>query len=155
MQEFETIFTTLKKQLVYFAERLVGPTYAEDLVADAFLALHKSGDFSGAKSYLYKVVRNACLNHIKHNLITHRIHGEILQETSMVDAIEIKSELIGNIWNLVEGLSEMEKKVIQGIFINDLSVKELSGILKITVDTVRVYKMRALKRLRVNLSPTK
>ncbi len=83
LNRFKKLYIEHASGLVFFARRFVGMAVAEDLIQDVFVKLWDNVvDLSddGIKSYLYKCVQNACLDHIKHQYIKDRYEGVMLQE---------------------------------------------------------------------------
>ena len=143
--------------LLYFACKIVKDrTVAEDLVADSFLKLwQKKDDFdrmAAIKSFLYTVVRNACFNYlIKNNRYTAcQKEIEYLSDKSeeFFNGQVLKAELLQKIWEDVEQLPPVRKKIFKMIYREGLSSFEVARQLQISVDTVRVQKARALHTLR-------
>ena len=137
----------------------------EDLVQEAFVALLEQGcTFDNeylAKGFLYKTLRNKCLNHLRHEQIRNRYaemqaahykreRNEKKSEEFFIDAImREESSLI--ISQAIEGLPEMGRQVLN-MSVEGLSNQEIADVLGISINTVRTHKSRAYKVLRIVLS---
>lgn len=114
----------------------------EDLVQEAFVALLEQGcTFDNeymAKGFLYKTLRNKCLNHLRHEQIRSRYaemqaahykheRSEKKSEEFFIDAImREESSLI--ISQAIEGLPEMGRQVLN-MSIEGLTNQEIADVL--------------------------
>ena len=148
-------FRNYYPMFVSFARNFVqSREVCEDLVQEAFVALLEQGcTFDNeylAKGFLYKTLRNKCLNHLRHEQIRSRYaemqaahykreRSEKKSEEFFIDAImREESSLI--ISQAIEGLPEMGRQVLN------------ADVLGISINTVRTHKSRAYKVLRIVLS---
>ena len=133
----------------------------EDLVQESFVALLEQGHtFENeylAKGFLYKTIRNKCLNHLRHEQIRFRYtemqitrHKQKKSEEFFIDAI-IQEESSVIISQAIEALPSMGQQVLN-MSIKGLSNQEVADTLGISVNTVRTHKARAYKMLRMILS---
>ena len=159
-------FRNYYPMFVSFARNFVqSREVCEDLVQEAFVALLEQGcTFDNeylAKGFLYKTLRNKCLNHLRHEQIRNRYaemqaahykreRNEKKSEEFFIDAImREESSLI--ISQALEGLPEMGRQVL------NMSVEGVSNfffydLVCISINTVRTHKSRAYKVLRIVLS---
>lgn len=82
---FRMLYDRYVVALRYFAAKYVDDEAAiEDVVQDAFVALwEKRTEFrveNAVKSYLYKAVRNDCLNLIRHRQVENKYAEEMIVE---------------------------------------------------------------------------
>ncbi|HEX6193562.1 MAG TPA: sigma-70 family RNA polymerase sigma factor [Chitinophagaceae bacterium] len=153
----EKIFNHTHAGLLHFAMQFVKDRLAaEDYVAGSYIKIWaKRKDFSNLgsiKSFLYTAVKNACLNHIKQSNRHSVCHKEILylsdKSSDFLNDYAIKTELLQKLWEDVEQLPAVRKKIFKMYFAEGLSSFEIAESLQISVDTVRVQKARALHALR-------
>jgi len=153
----EAIFNQTHAGLLHFAQQFVKDRHAaEDYVAACFIKIWtKRKDFAtlGAiKSFLYTAVKNACLNHIKQANRHSLCHKEIFylsdKSSELINEHAIKAELLQKLWEDVEQLPAVRRKIFKMYFADGLSSFEIAEMLQISVDTVRVQKARALHALR-------
>jgi RNA polymerase sigma-70 factor (ECF subfamily) len=153
----ELLFRRHQAALINFALGYVKDYHAaEDIVAENFISLwQKRNDFNkltAIKAFLYISVKNACLNLLKQNGRRSKSHKEIkyLTEESedFFSASMIKAELLELLWQDAENLPPVRFQIFKLFFVEGLTSFEIARALKISVDTVRVQKARALNQLR-------
>mgnify|MGYP001031053467 CR=1 FL=1 len=138
---------------------------AEDIVMDVFTKLWETGAgldiTSSLQGYLYRSVRNACLNYLTR---THKRFTELSAETiekldKAVNPLEMysipeslsMSELSQAIERCMEKLLEECRKIFLMSRVDEISHKEIASRLGISENTVKVQIYRALKKFRVLL----
>lgn len=132
---------------------------AEEAVQSTFLALWEKKETlsvrTSAKSYLYAMVRNACLNFIKHGKIRQRYEGEeMVQAERSRDSVTqtvTSNELAERISVALEELPEQCRLVFKLSRFEELKYAEIAGHLNISVKTVENHMGRALRLLRDKL----
>lgn len=112
-------------------------------------------DFKTLKSLLYKIARNAIIDHYRENRKTNIT--SIDNEATPVDVIDDGQDLAKTIENAFE-FSLVEKRLVELKdeyreiiilrFIEELSITEIAKILSKTKGNVRILTYRALKALR-------
>ena len=152
------LFARFHVGLLYFSSQyLQNSLAAEDIVAESFLKLWKRKEnfesLPAIKSFLYVTVRNACLNQLKQANRYAACHEEIKYlaektEELFSDQTMVKAELLTRIWENVEQLPPVRRKIFKMMFLDGLNTFEIARMLQISVDTVRVQKARALNTLR-------
>lgn len=159
-------FRTYYPMFISFARNYI-PTQevCEDLVQEAFVSLLEQGyTFENeylAKGFLYKTLRNKCLNHLRHEQIRIRYAEEQIahykrehdikkSESFFIDAI-VREESSLIVSQAIEKLPHMGQQIIN-LAIDGLSNQEIADILGISINTVRTHKSRAYKALRIVLS---
>lgn len=151
------LFKMYHKSFYYFARQLVqNDEQAEDIVADAFVTLwEKRTDFealASIRAYMFTIIKHKCLNYLKHIQRKNASLKEILhlaeKDENVVESKMIKANLLQIILQEVESLPPIRRKIFKMIYLEDLSVFEISQKLNISTDTVRVQKARALNGLK-------
>lgn len=157
---FEMIFRTYYQPLCNYAFTFVrDKDEAEEIVQGAFLSIwEKRGSIeirSSLKSYLYTMVRNTCLNTIKHKKIRQKhVDDQLtLVEESYESASEslMADELRERIQTAMEKLPEQCRLVFKLSRFEDLKYSEIAGQLDISVKTVENHMGKALKIMREQL----
>ena len=129
---------------------------AEDLTQDVFLKLwERRGDFNSplaARSFLYTSVRNASLDHLKHQEVKRRNESQLRSRyTEKEDeGFILEEEVHTLIYNAIEALSQQARRVVI-LTMEGASNTEIAEKLNISVNTVKTVKLRAYKTLRVQL----
>lgn len=131
---------------------------ADDIVQESFLKAHKNyeslKDKSKAKTWLYKIAWNLCLNYFKKSkkepvpssdrIDFQQSKGNILQQIEqheMNNCVQDKIQQLPEKLKLVLSLYDMER----------LSHKEISDVLNISVESTKTRLHRARKALKVIL----
>jgi len=154
----EHVFKQYHGQLCAYAFKFVqNIEVAKDMVQDAFLAILKSsetGKVDNLKAYLYRAVRNNCLNYIKHIQIKNSFEEEekkrVLQEIEYYEENEtlMERELHLKLSRLIDELPPKYKTVFKMSRFEGLKNKEIADNLNLSVRTVETQLYRALSMLR-------
>ena len=163
LREFFLAFYPL---FVSFAQNYVqSREVCEDVVQESFVAYLEQGrPFAGeykTKAFLYKTVRNKCLNHLRHEQIHHRYaesqsrrsQEEMYSEEFFIGSI-VREEASLVIAQAIEALPEAEQRVLN-MAVEGFSNQEVAEYLGVSINTVRTHKSRAYKALRVVLANLK
>ena len=131
---------------------------AEEVVQEVFFnywSKKETLDIIGAlEAYLYRSVRNACLNHLKHMQVrTKFVEQASLQEEecSFSNSIEVL-ELQVKIEDSIDQLPSERKKIFKLSREEGLKYREIADQLGLSVKTVETQMGKALKFLRENLT---
>lgn len=157
---FEMIFKTFYKPLCTYAYSFLNDKdEAEEVVQATFISVweKRSGIEiqTSLKSYLYRMVRNSCLNVIKHEKVKkeHVAHematGEFSHES--VSQAMVSSELEGKIYDAMKTLPEQCRLVFQLSRFEELKYAEIADQLNISIKTVENHMGKALKLMRGHL----
>ncbi|WP_321308878.1 RNA polymerase sigma-70 factor [Marinifilum fragile] len=155
---FRKIFDQYFASLVGFANTFVSDiNLSEDLVQEVFVSLwEKQDEYQNEitlKVYLYRAVRNKCLNNIKHEQVKSKYISESLPklETEEFFLDQVLSEEVSRL--LYKFIGELPKQRQQIIRYSLLGLKnqEIADIMGLTVNTVKSHKMHAYKELREKL----
>lgn len=155
---FETLFKSHYANLCGYAVKYVWELeQAEEIVQDLFFNLwNKRSDLyisSSIESYLFRAVRNACLNYLKRKKIREN-YASSVQEThnpGKVDNPVETLELQKKIDESVESMPPERKKIFLLSRHEGLKYKEIAEQLGISVKTVEAQMGKALKFLREEL----
>jgi RNA polymerase sigma-70 factor (ECF subfamily) len=157
---FEMYFKTLYQPLCSYAYTfLQDKEEAEEIVQATFLSIWEKRQAlnikTSAKSYLYAMVRNACLNVIKHEKIKQKYVGEEMaladQGYESVSQTISSNELENRIHHAMEKLPEQCRLVFKLSRFEELKYSEIAEQLEISVKTVENHMGKALKIMREQL----
>ncbi len=132
---------------------------AEEVVQNSFVRIwEKRKEISiqtSAKAYLYRMIRNSCLNEIQHQKVKSQ-HQELTKMDSSgmeqaSDAMAIRGELEQKIRFAMEKLPEQCRIVFSLSRFEELKYKEIAAQLNISVKTVENQMGKALKIMRQEL----
>jgi RNA polymerase sigma-70 factor (ECF subfamily) len=157
---FEMLFRTYYQSLCNYAYSFLrDKEEAEEVVQSTFLLVwEKRGSLAihtSVRPYLYAMVRNACLNVIKHDKIKQRHAGEELalaerSHDSVAHAVA-SNELENRIRLAIEDLPEQCRMVFKLSRFEELKYAEIANQLNISVKTVENHMGKALKIMREKL----
>ena len=157
---FEMIFRTYYQPLCNYAYTfLQDRENAEEIVQSTFLSVWEKRDNlsirTAVKPYLYAMVRNACLNVIKHEKIKQKHAVEELaigvHSHDSVSHTIAGSELELKIQEAMEKLPEQCRLVFKLSRFEELKYSEIADQLNISVKTVENHMGKALKIMREQL----
>lgn len=155
-ESFREIFGAYYLPLVNYACTFLNDTDdAEDIVQEVFVAvwerLNTQNMGDGLKPYLYRSVKNRCLNFLRDSSVKqkNRVHftEDDLVELDISHAI-IREEVYVKLLQVFETLPPQCKKIYQ-LSLAGLKASEIAQELSLSVETVKAQKKRA-KRLFVS-----
>lgn len=157
---FEMLFRTYYQPLCNYAYTFLQDREdAEEVVQSTFLLVWEKKDVlairTSVRPYLYAMVRNACLNVIKHEKIKQRHAGEELaladRSHDSVSHTVASNELEYRIKEAMEALPEQCRMVFKLSRFEELKYSEIAAQLSISVKTVENHMGKALKIMREQL----
>lgn len=157
---FEMFFRAYYQPLCNYAYTFVQDRdEAEEIVQSVFMAFWEKREAIeikvSPKSYLYTMVRNACLNVIKHEKIKQRHAGEELAVAERshdgVTQRVITAELEGRIHEAMETLPQQCRLIFKLSRFEELKYSEIADQLNISIKTVENQMGKALKIMREQL----
>ena len=156
---FQVIFNEYYPVLTVFARKfLADHDMAKEVVQDMFVQFYEKRESlniqTSLKSYLYQSVRNGCLNMIKQDKTHQKHHEEILksgqEDIEWTDQME-QAELEQKVYNIIADLPPRCRQVFLLSRQEDLSNREISEKLNISIRTVETQISKALKILRIEI----
>jgi len=160
-QAFEQLFRAQYPALCGYARKYLDDVdQAEEVVQEMFFNFWQKKEKLeiniSLEAYLFRSVRNSCLNYLKHLKIReeHRLatsHEIRKKEQEVHDSVETL-ELQEKIENVIEQLPPERKKIFRMSRYEELKYKEIADKLNISVKTVEAQMSKALKFLRQHLS---
>lgn len=159
---FNYFFTAYYKPLYFFAFSYIkDEDAAEDIVSESFIKLWdrrkkiKIEVEAQLKSYLYKVVSNACLKELRRRTTDHGRQKEIvlLSDKFDKDCFEnmIRAETIHLLHKAIEQLPAQCRTVFRKLYVEGKSVADAAGEMGLTVSTIKNQKARGIKLLKPKL----
>jgi RNA polymerase sigma-70 factor (ECF subfamily) len=130
---------------------------SEEVSQDTFIKVYKSlSKFNGESKFstwIYRIAYNSCLDRIKKNSkynnnveINEITSNEISHTESIFDSLENKERSI-IVKQCMDKLPEDERIIIHLFYFEELSLKEIVGIVSMTEGNVKVKLFRARKKL--------
>ena len=162
-QAFHKLFQTYYEQLLRYAEGIIyDADNAKDIVQGLFVFIWDNAETvvinSSIKGYLFRSVRNRCLNEIKSlgiNANRNLLYFENLlnlgdfHEVEDDRAFEFKTEAMGE---AIKSLPSKMREIFEMKYFQKQKHKIIAETLGISENTVKTHLMRAKEKLRSELS---
>lgn len=146
---YRVIVERYKQRAYYTALGFVNnPEDALDISQDAFVRAYKAlGTFDLSKPFFpwfYKIIRNLCFDFLKKRKRIREVPLEDVEKREDglgVEEVYRRKVLKEKVWEAISQLSPDEREVVLLRFFQDLSYKEISGVLECPIGTVmsRLY----------------
>ena len=150
----DTVFV-LKDEMFRFARKLViSNDEAQDIVQDLMMKFWQKKDqlshYENLKAFVMKSVKNECLNRLKHDKVKMNYAEMQLHQNTFYqpEVNNLKEEII----KLIQMLPEKQKMVIHLKDVEEYDIAEISKILEIEENAVRVNLMRARQKIKEQIS---
>lgn len=162
--EFKLLCHRHRDEIYRYARSLMGsPADAEDAAQEVLLRLWRSlpnARLFNARAWLHRTTRNYCLDQIRrrsHDAAPVGVESDILNEfpdelATDPSASTDQKLLLGQITDALQELPEVLKSVFVLYEVNGLRYREIAETLGIPINTVKVYLLRARKKLQQRLS---
>lgn len=154
---FRFLFQEYFEKLVYFAEYILADREeAENVVQDCFVKLWEMKSYrhvDDIKSYMFRLVKNACLNVVKHLQMEDK-HSKWITEAYMYSELpdtDYDEVLVEKVWQAVGELPEQTRAIFVACVVDGKKYREVAEEYAISVNTVNTYVKRAYKFLRERL----
>ena len=152
---FQEIFDLHFNALCSFGRRFVHNDSVEDIVQEAFISFwHKRTDFnnrSAAKGYLYKSVRNRCLNSIRDEMVRQKKLNHNLEQETEIESFVVEEETFNHLYNEIKNLPNASQQVML-LALNGLKNQEIAAELGISLNTVKTQKKISYSKLKDRLA---
>lgn len=165
IEKFENFYLQQAPKLIFYARKFVDNFAAEDIVHDVFLKIWQETAgvdfFEENKSYLFRMVRNACLDFLKHKKVEENFLNKAFDELKMEelrwsDTYETfleQEEKIHAIYAVIERLPPKCKEIFVKAYLEEQKHADIASQLNISVRTVDTQVYKALKIIRDHLIP--
>jgi len=160
-QVFEKLFKDQYPVLCGYARKYLDDVdQAEEIVQEMFFNFWQKKEKmeinTSIEAYLFRSVRNSCLNYLKHLKIReeHRLatNHEIRKKEQEIHDSVVALELQERIVNVIEQLPPERKKIFKMSRYEELKYREIAEKLNLSVKTVEAQMGKALKYLRLHLA---
>jgi RNA polymerase sigma-70 factor (family 1) len=148
---FDTFYHSV---CVYAIKFIKQKDVSEDIVQEAFLKYwnirKQINDIKSAKAFIYKTVRNSCINYIKQKNLHDSIHKKELIETDISYELIIEEETYRILHEAIKSLPPRMQEIITCSLQGNKN-NEIAEQLGISINTVKTLKKNAYKELRIKL----
>ncbi len=155
---FEALFRAYYPYLCMYCTRLLkDASAAEEIVQELFVKLWEKRSQtiieSSVKNYLFRAVKNHCLNYIKHNHIKSEYNRKMLEasDTFSHESEEPDTDMIKIIEQSLASLPDKRREIFRLNREEGLKYREIAEKLNISIKTVETQMGLALKTLREKL----
>jgi RNA polymerase sigma-70 factor (ECF subfamily) len=156
---FEALFRLYYPHLCLYATQVLkNPSAAEEIVQELFVRLWEKRKETqidtSVKNYLFRAVKNHCLNYIKHNKIKNEYSQKVLAVSNPEDTsenIEAQDELFQKIEESIAALPEKRQEIFRLSRQEGLKYREIAEKMNISIKTVETQMGLAIKTLREKL----
>ena len=161
MNDFTEIYSNHFERLHRFASDFINSKEAaNDIVQDIFIELWNNrdriGDIKSINAYLFRLVKNRCLDYLKHSVHQKNYEEYAVWEfkarvdalSTMADDYVIANEMSDLLRNTVKDLPPRCRKIFLLSRIKGLKHAQIAEILNISENTVSVQLCIALRRIR-------
>lgn len=159
LEDFHNRVLPVKNKLYRFAYRMMGNEEdAEDIVQEVFIKVWKKRDemhtLLNMEAWCMRLVKNKCLDTLKSS------HFKVSKQNEEIDIPEESNTPFANmamhdtmqkIKSFINSLPEKQKQVIQLRDIEGYSYQEISGIMEVDLNQVKVNLHRARNTIREKL----
>lgn len=158
-QAFKTLFEKYYSSLCLFARQYLKESEAaEEAVQDMFVKIWEKRQSlhieTSVKNYLFRAVRNHCLNQIQHEKIKAQYVGKVIDAAHQEinpDHFFVEVDLLERIEKSINSLPPKRQEIFRLSREQGLKYKEIADQLNISVKTVEAQMGQALKVLREEL----
>nr|WP_320120419.1 RNA polymerase sigma-70 factor [uncultured Marinifilum sp.] len=153
---FEELFNQLYPSMCVLAREYVKDDgVAEDIAQESFIKLWNSREkydsISSLKSFLYVMVKNMSLNHLRRDKLGNQYTDSLIKEDFLnFNNHIVEEETYRILQQAIEKLPKQSAKVMM-LSLQGLQNQEIADRLEVSVNTVKTLKYNSLKTLRTKL----
>lgn len=156
---FETLFRHFYPHLCLYATQILkNAPAAEEIVQELLVRLWEKRKETtietSVKHYLFRAVKNHCLNYFKHNQIKNEYAQKMLAESNTFspdDETEFQTELYQKLEESIAELPEKRQEIFRLSRQEGLKYREIAEKMNISIKTVETQMGLAMKTLREKL----
>lgn len=165
MLDFDQIFKKYHTPLFLYAHKFVSDeNTALDLVQDTFAVFWEKNktikDEEHVKAFLFASIRNAALNHLKHEKVIQKHQEKEVTELRKMELFHyesgerslIEKESLQRIYSTIDKLPDIYREVIELSRFEGLKNHEIAERINVPIRTVETRLFRGLATLREKLS---
>ncbi|MBQ4444678.1 MAG: RNA polymerase sigma-70 factor [Prevotella sp.] len=155
IKEFDQIFRQYYQELYFFAMQLLhDPEDSKDVVSDAFEEVWSH--FSSVKKetvryFLYRIVRNQCIDTLRHKKIQMQ-HAELMLQVTRpydesMDTLEWQ-EREARVKEILDAMKPPTRDIFIACYVDHKKYAEVATLMAISIDTVKKHIKKALRFIR-------
>ena len=155
IKEFDQIFRQYYQELYFFAMQLLHDQEdSKDVVSDAFEEVWSH--FSSVKKetvryFLYRIIRNRCIDTLRHKKIQMQ-HAELMLQVTKpydesMDTLEWQ-EREARIKEILDAMKPPTRDIFIACYVDHKKYAEVATLMAISIDTVKKHIKKALRFIR-------
>lgn len=142
-----------KTAFAYLKDEEEALDVVSDTVYKAYMNINKLKNPEFFSTWITRILINSAINRLKKSkkivLIDEYEKFDSFSQTSSDIALEVPESI--DLYNAIDKLNVKSKSIIILKYFQDMTISEISKVLKIPEGTIKVYLQRALKKLKVEL----
>ena len=147
--DFEKAVIRNNQRLFLIALSFTKSTHdAQDILQNVFLKLLKYSEEFTSDEHLDKWLTTVCVNESKNYIKSLFRKHQSIDDCEIVSQDIFENSMQSDLYNVVMSLPKKDRTVIHLFYYEDMSIKEISSILKSTESTVKTRLSRARKKLK-------
>ncbi len=147
--DFENAVRRNNQRLFLIALAFTKSTHdAEDILQNVFLKFLKNTNNFTSEEHMDKWLTTVCVNESKNYIKSIFRKHQNIDDCEIVSPDVFENSLQSDLYNVVMSLPKKDRTVIHLFYYEDMSIKEISSILKLTESTVKTRLSRARKKLK-------
>lgn len=157
LAHFELLYNTMSSSLQKYADYYVkDPEAAKSIVNDLFVQLwFKDRQPEQIKGYMYRAIKNACLNYLEHNKrspLSYLEQDELTQLSDLYIApheLSLESDRLKFLQKVIAALPEKRQLVFRMYRLEGFSYVEIAELLQISVRTVEDHLSKSMQFIHI------
>lgn len=151
---FEQIYKAYSKPMFLYAlSFLISEEEAEDVIQEVFINFWKDKTYQKirsevTKTYLFRSVKNSCLNRLKKKDILRDRLDVLREEVVEEEMVKWNDTLIQEVEAEIERMPEQTREIIRSVFFHEMKYQEVADALGISINSVKTLLKNGMRHLR-------
>lgn len=151
---FEQVYREYSKPMFLYAlSFLISEEEAEDVIQEVFINFWKDKTYQKirsevTKTYLFRSVKNSCLNRLKKKDILRDRLDVLREEVVEEEMVKWNDTLIQEVEAEIERMPEQTREIIRSVFFHEMKYQEVADALGISINSVKTLLKNGMRHLR-------
>lgn len=151
---FEQVYREYSKPMFLYAlSFLISEEEAEDVIQEVFINFWKNKTYQKirsevTKTYLFRSVKNSCLNRLKKKDILRDRLDVLREEVVEEEMVKWNDALIQEVEAEIERMPEQTREIIRSVFFHEMKYQEVADALGISINSVKTLLKNGMRHLR-------
>ena len=138
---------------LYSLSFLISEEEAEDVIQEVFINFWKDKTYQKirsevTKTYLFRSVKNSCLNRLKKKDILRDRLDVLREEVVEEEMVKWNDTLIQEVEAEIERMPEQTREIIRSVFFHEMKYQEVADALGISINSVKTLLKNGMRHLR-------